>query len=237
MKRIIIPQSLIPALRDGRKTQHRVPLRPKDIVNRTRDVQIYDLPTIGEFRADKSGVMSAYLREFPGVSLGELRCPYKVGDELWVPETWCEASPEHRDRHGVRQAIYKASTSGDGDDIRQDYIRLGHAYRWRSPATMPRWASRFALTVAAVRVERVQDIGEADAVAEGMRSFTKDGRLWKYWPCDPCDGPIKNTWQDLPRNAKDAFVAHWDATHGPGAWTRNDPVWVPTFTVRQGGGR
>jgi hypothetical protein len=71
---------------------------------------------------------------------------------------------------------------------------------------MPRWASRILLEIVSVRVERVQDITEDDAAAEGV-AFTKYTNA----------------------NARFHFKELWDSTCGPGAWDRNDWVWVIEF--------
>lgn len=116
---------------------------------------------------------------------GRLVCnsatPYGVpGDRLWVRETWNIADPEAADEvmpddiYGPRapftgvvaarpilwRAIYKANSP-------PVHPVLGKAL-WRSPLHMPRWASRLTLEVVAVRVERLQEISEADAMAEGI---------------------------------------------------------------------
>jgi len=109
-------------------------------------------------------------------------CRYgQAGDRLWVRETWTpsvidpeggcfEEDPRNFD------IVYRA----DGDDAywaahwTRDTVVRGRAVatpctpKWRSPRFMPRWASRLTLAVTGVRVERVQDISEDDAVAEGV---------------------------------------------------------------------
>lgn len=72
---------------------------------------------------------------------------------------------------------------------------------------MPRWASRITLEVESVRVERLQDISEEDAVAEGILPFSSS----------PSKIPVMQ-FQDL-----------WEAINGPGSWDANPCVWVVTF--------
>lgn len=102
--------------------------------------------------------------------------PFPVGTQIWVRETWLELDREHwfdyrkpRDwlySVGVprrNSVAYRADTDSDGDEIRQQY-----GYKWRPSIQMPRWASRLTLEVTDVKVERLQDISEEDAIAEGM---------------------------------------------------------------------
>lgn len=105
-----------------------------------------------------------------------IRCPYGVvGDRLWVRETWCEFDHVHWEdtslpkdylslRYGTPRrnaCAYRAETDADGERIRADY-----GYQWKTPLFMPRWASRLTLEVTEVRVERLQSISGADAIAE-----------------------------------------------------------------------
>lgn len=94
-----------------------------------------------------------------------LACPYGVpGDRLWVRETW-------QDGNG---GIYYAT---DGNT----------AAPWKPSIYMPRWASRITLEVVSVRVERLNEIGEEDAIAEGSQcagvpaSLTNRGAFAKLW--------------------------------------------------------
>lgn len=95
------------------------------------------------------------------------KCPYGIpGDRLWVKETWqygpdvipgMMASGKMSRRH-----IVYAATVADGR----------HPPTWRPSIHMPRWASRITLEIAGVRVERLHDISEADALAEGLDADT-----------------------------------------------------------------
>jgi len=118
----------------------------------------------------------------------EIKCPYgQPGDRLWVRETWHDASSA---LHSC--ALYRA----DGGEI--------YGGKWAPSIHMPRWASRITLEITSVRVERLQDISEADAIAEGV--YTD--------PASP---------------AYDAYAQLWDEINGPGSWAANPWVWVLEF--------
>ncbi len=86
-----------------------------------------------------------------------VRCPHgQPGDRLWVREKFAQRGCVARSDDPLHQnlpVVYAADTS--------EY------YSWHSPLFMPRWASRITLELVNVRVERVQDITPADAIAEG----------------------------------------------------------------------
>lgn len=85
-------------------------------------------------------------------------CPYgRIGDRLWVRETWAHRRWMIGDASPNPTTIYRA----DSDD-------LNGCDRWRPSVHMPRWASRITLEVVSVRVERLHGISEEDAVAEGV---------------------------------------------------------------------
>ena len=79
-----------------------------------------------------------------------------------------------------------------------------------------------------VRVERVQDISEDDARAEGIREVTKDGVVKKYCVYDL--GDYSSTpWDQMPRRAVAAYAALWNDINGKGAFLSNPWVWVVEF--------
>jgi len=144
---ILFSTEMVKAILEGRKTQTRRVIKPQ--------------PTMHDFGDHKCLawgkplVVPGYL--FIGVdrameSPSYLRCPYgSEGTVLWVRETWAQENVNHKDVF-----IYKA----DGWD------RSG--LKWKSSIHMPRKAARIFLKVKNVRVERLQDISEEDAKAEGV---------------------------------------------------------------------
>jgi hypothetical protein len=122
-----------------------------------------------------------------------VRCRYDVADRLWVRETF---------------TLGKMPKAAEGaPQIKRGPLLDGPSIH------MPRWASRITLEILKVRVERLQDISEEDAKAEGMERC-------KYWPrCDEdCDGSYVQSYRTL-----------WDSLHGKGAWDENPWVWVIEF--------
>lgn len=87
------------------------------------------------------------------------------------------------------------------------------------------------LVITRIGAERISNIDEDDAIAEGIQWFSKDGQLRKYWPCDFCDGKLKRAWQDLPRTATEAFMVLWDSIYGKTEYKvyANPWVWVIRF--------
>lgn len=134
---------------------------------------------------------------------GWSRFPYAPGDRLWVREAW---------RHDAGVPFQYRAGPHIGDDA------LG--IRWLSPIHMPRKFSRLTLTVTDVRVQRVQDISNDDAIAEGIQphghAYTGYGKQAEVWMAP-----------------YDSFASLWNSIHGPGAWDANPWVCALTFTVEQ----
>lgn len=143
-------------------------------------------------------------------------CPYGVpGDRLYVRENlrWERGASDviHGvEMHDPATLLYEADDSpvlgGDGGEYeafgrrcRRDVVPSIH---------MPRWASRITLEVTGIRVERVQAISEADAVAEG------------------CGIDVG---LDDPYAARKEFTNVWDAINGRESWNANPWVWVVEF--------
>lgn len=154
----------------------------------------------------------------------ERACPYgRPGDRLWVRETW--QGPLFDGEHGdvdrrtiekPEHCVYKADGVPapefiDADDNLQCC--------WRPSIHMPRWASRITLEITSVRVERLQDISEADAIAEGIESRA-DGWAWYTGQ----DHKTSYTTQPIT-----SYRSLWDSINGAESWAANPWVWVVEF--------
>jgi hypothetical protein len=140
------------------------------------------------------------------------RCPYGVpGDRLWVRETFLVVGEYPKDY----RIVYSASNDGPDAWLSPS---------WKPPIFMPRWASRITLEVAGVKVERVRDISEGDAKAEGVEILYRPSGEPVYG--SPKCGEIPPYWHSAARNA---FELLWQSIHGPGSWERNDWVWCLEF--------
>lgn len=146
------------------------------------------------------------------------------GDRLWVREAHALVpSSAYRMSDGVAQAIDPA------DAYRACVYREGWercAPRWRTSIHMPRWASRLTLVVTDVRVQRLQDITEADAVAEGAEvakgTHGIDGGVMVRTE-NPYVCATPGLW----------YRSLWNSIHGPDAWDRNPWVEAITFETHR----
>lgn len=150
-------------------------------------------------------------------------CPYgQPGDRLWVRESFMDlrgTGVEHYDGDGCRQRYAFAADSPPGsyaDETRKDY-----GLRWKPSIHMPRAACRLVLEIIGVRVERLNEISEADARAEGC-PFTWDGKQYEPPP------PEVDSWQGYGRAS---FSLLWSQINGADSWTANPWVWVVEFRV------
>ncbi|HBP5766344.1 hypothetical protein CJU20_09960 [Pseudomonas aeruginosa] len=160
--------------------------------------------------------------------LAEAACPYgQPGDRLWVREAW-QGPLISDEEQAANQSWWKDMTKfqnpghcayrASGDD--NEYVDPDGYFhcKWKPSIHMPRWASRILLEITAVRVERLQDISEEQALAEGVRG-------------EPCDHTRQacadiGCWGDT---AKGAFGFLWESLNGEGSWAANPWVWVVEF--------
>jgi hypothetical protein len=161
-------------------------------------------------------------------------CPYGApGDRLWVRETWGSVQMHEIGQHfygGPRipdrtQAVYRAGKQMgipvDGTSplqFRTEWRDDLTPERWRSSIHMPRWASRLTLVIESVRVQRVQEITEDDARAEGVECQCDTGQS-EY------DGCALST-VDHYANLWDSLNASRGYSWGSDCW-----VWALTFSV------
>lgn len=199
---ILFSERMVRAILDGRKTQTRRVLKP----------QPCRLPDFNVGRLSikiKGSIYGAFSPDCPRIA-----CPYgQPGDRLWVRETWApademlynsRAEPARIIAYPADRYAYDYNAEYAPDTTDWNFNKL----RKKPSIHMPRWASRITLEITGVRVERLQDISEADAMAEGIeREFAHGEDLgWK-----------NHLWH-----------GHF-GKYGPGSWEANSWVWVIEF--------
>lgn len=132
-----------------------------------------------------------------------VRSVNRPGDTLWVKETFQSGDIAQNDPPG---AVYRATDP--------DWENVG-GWKWKPSIFMRRSQSRITLEVESVRVERLQDISEADAIAEGVDHTTPF--KWR-----------KDEWQNKTPNIA-RYAGLWELINGAGSWDRNPWVWVISF--------
>ncbi|CAH1747875.1 Phage-related protein [Thauera humireducens] len=157
------------------------------------------------------------------------RCPYgQTGDRLWVRETWQHSNFPLGPYDESCTVFYRADYMDDPHGPDGEKSPEGRYRNWEPSIHMFRSASRILLEVTAVRVERLQDISAADAVAEGI---ARDGDGYERFHVDP-DAPVG---QSFTRNPVLAYRGLWESINGVGAWDKNPWVWVIEFKRVEGG--
>lgn len=144
---------------------------------------------------------------------------HRVGDHLWVREAW--RTEARFDDLPARDIPVGGLVSYDADYDREP--NDGCRGRYRHARFMPRRISRLTLAVTDVRVQRLQDISEADAAAEGIECDS-DGWRDYLMPATQCCNSAAARYSTL-----------WDRLHGPGAWGANPWVAAYTFSVERTG--
>ena len=183
---LLMKGPLVRATLEGRKTQTRRPIKQEAQPDLgfewseclCREIDPSDTPCV-----------TCSVR-FPGIP--------EAGDRLWVRETWAiEDCPTDEDR-----IIWKADRAAAWASAMDDVFYLPSEYEpaggWKGSIHMPRWACRLVLPLVSVRVERVQDITEEDAKAEGV--------------------------EPIGRSYREGFRAVWQNIYG--TWDLNPWVWV-----------
>jgi len=136
------------------------------------------------------------------------------GDRLWVREAWSKADPCLLGGRPQPVIFYRANNNRP----------LWAEARWRSPYHMFRRDSRITLELTDVRVQRLQEISEEDAIAEGVIGTEHD-----LATC--ADGSTDSHFEQvLMLSPREAYAALWDSINGKRApWASNPWVWALTF--------
>ena len=200
---IIFSAPMVRAILDGRKTQTRRVVKPQP--SQLADQVVCDLNDVW-----RESVRHGNDLHMEPEGTREWRCPYGVpGDRMWVREAWRMVkqhdaiSPKAAHLGGGCLTVsYPAS-----DPLERDGK---HCMGKKRPSIhMPRWASRLTLEVTGVRVERVQEVSQTDAKAEGVRPDCIGG----------------------PKDYRMEFRRLWDSINAKRGypWDDNPWVWVVEF--------
>jgi len=155
-------------------------------------------------------VMGATFRSKQDASIVNMKCPYQVGDVLWLRETfWKIPTPSFKD---LKEG---ADTWPEVEYCERDNYDGYKEWGWKRQGGifMPQRASRIDVEITGIKPpERVQDIPEEDAIKEG---------------CEIGHGLDDSS----PFFARGDFKNKWNSINGPGAWRRNDWVWPYEFSL------
>lgn len=196
---------MIRALHDGRKTQTRRILTPQPT---KQDLKFQGYVGIKDTKAVFSGGFPAKTET--------VRVPYSKGNRLWVREAWRTEKDLDAERPiDLCAAAHIVAYEADSPDERWG--------RLRPSIHMPRWISRMTLTITEVRVQRLQDISEEDAIAEGCGQYSSSTPLYEAFNPDR-KGSYREGFRELWNNL------NADRGHG---WNSNPWVAAYTFTVDQ----
>ena len=189
---ILMSAPMVNALLSNAKTQTRRTIKPQPEYSESVGF-IWKGKAYGVGISEQEQSARKYLAE---------KCPYgEVGDRLWVRETcWI-----NEDEHLVS---YRA----DGEF--PDHMK---GEKWKPSIFMPRWASRITLEITDIRVQRLEDISNDDAKAEGV-------------DCAPHRGGtcgVKDT--GIDQCAICPYRDLWNTINGPKSWNENPWVWCLSF--------
>lgn len=199
---ILFSAPMVRAILDGTKTQTRRLVKPQPMMVTNHTIATWDGPS------------AALQQQLERMGRG---FPYgQPGDRLWIREKFqplLADGVEHWRADwetGKGYAISYPATDGIKEWIDAD-DNIGSGCK--PSIHMPRWASRITLEITGVRVDRLQDISEADAIAEGC--------------------PIKNPDSFVrghgAASASGWYSDLWQSINGPGSWDENPWVWVVEF--------
>lgn len=236
MKPAIFNTAMVRAILDGLKTQTRRELKvPSD--------------TVFSYKTEWKNTYTFSQQEGTATKIFTVKAPYKVGDIIYVRETWAEvfeieyidfgvcereiknisdcisnfgsisktqvgmssrfAPPNAEER--MRYIVYKAENL--------EYANKKYKLLWNPSIHMPKEYARLFLRVKDVRIERLNEISEEDALAEGILRIDEDDGLWY---------PDYIKWGRLYKYAKSSFQTLWESIYGNGSFD-NRYVWVIEF--------
>lgn len=207
---ILFSAPMVRAILDGSKTQMRrvAPITDLNIKPHSDDMVTWGVSfskpvkgSLGSYSGGKFSIDQAQR------IIASMFNPYGVqGDRLWVRETWAEVG-----NMDPGLIVYRADYP---DCVPRQYQNVPPASEitWKPSIHMFCRHSRILLEITGVRVERLNDISEADARAEGAKPY--------LLPVNPSREQLRHV---------DGYASLWNSINGAGSWAENPWVWVVEF--------
>lgn len=199
---ILFKGEMVLAIMRGDKTQTRRIMNPQPWIDRKDQRYVWGK------RGRDSGPWISWTELPTDQLLKYAEIPFgHPGDRLWVKETFRLAHKTATEP----EVIYRASNP-----------EVCGA-PWKPSIFMPRSASRETLDITAVKVERLQDISEEDAIAEGVERDSKVTwcEAWKHY--------APSTTEQWASTARDSYRTLWESINGKTSWEKNPYVWCIAF--------
>lgn len=155
----------------------------------------------------------------------EAKCPYgKIGDTLWVRETWSE----HNGEYAYKASLDLFKQTNWYKEIKKTFDFYNapledNCIKWRPSIFMPRAASRITLKITNIKVERVQDISEEDAIKEGVQPTSYCAGCGRI--SGNCDCPAGT----ITEKTVPLFKSLWIKINGQESWDSNPFCWCVQF--------
>ena len=204
---ILFSTPMVQAILDGRKTQtRRVVKLSKDTYG---GIEINDL-SFTTFDANGNPLIST--------------CPYgRVGDILWVRETFARIYPNRTEEPQTTTVGWMRQNPGKSPYIylANENLESKKVYYYKPSIHMPKSAARIWLEITNIRIERLHDISEEDAITEGIEEIHPAPFVirWKNYM-------IENSFWECPEGS---FMSLWQTINGKESWESNPWVWVVEF--------
>ena len=216
MKGLLMTPDNAQKCHDGTKTQTRRLIKPQPKI-------IHEIFTYQEVMY----VQTEMLERDKNLLNGCIKCPFSVGEEVYIKETHYRFGHWNKNgftKTGRQKWKFKAEpntvvlfTDNRPLTVMKNSFRLNAWYK-RPSLFLPADLARTLVTITDIRAQRVQDISEKDARAEGL----VHNAFWDMWESPLHPGSLIDWY-------KTAFKQLWDSIHGEGAWERNDFCWVFDF--------
>ncbi|PVH27031.1 hypothetical protein [Sphingobacterium corticibacter] len=221
IKPILFSAPMVQAILEGTKTQTRRIIKSKHEsglfqVGKTLDGVVTGITSIDWDERPKNDTTN------------DIKPIANVGDVLWCRETWIQIHTDREFEGRTSEYVYRADEKQNEEKFGDIWNGVGKrfidSWKWKPSIFMPKRACRLFLKVTGVRAERLHDITDGDAIAEGIIGVDRAGG-YGYG--------LKQEWDyNFPLHEPTAILAYkelWQSINGMDSWDANPWVWVYEF--------